>query len=196
MNGMPNGKRIQIRLKRLSDARDDYAWQTDAELAELDAAAPLQMSYQQYLSEYSFDLCYPTSNRREFSVETSDGLHIGNCVYYNINLAERKAELGVMIGNRSYWNKGYGVEIIKAILNYIFTRTNLERVYLTTLEWNLRAQKCFKKCGFEECGQLTREGRDFLLMAIHRESWEKLWIQPDQAAVPAAVKQEIPQTSL
>ncbi len=169
-----NNTRIKLRLKRISDAREDYAWQTDPELAKLDAAEPLDMSYHQYLSEYTFDLSYPSSSRHEFSIDTIAGEHIGNCVYYNVNYVESKTELGIMIGNREYWNKGYGVEAINLLLDYIFNRTRLEKVYLTTLTWNLRAQRCFRKCGFKECGQLVRDDHEFLLMAVNRNEWAKL----------------------
>jgi RimJ/RimL family protein N-acetyltransferase len=158
----------------MSDARDDFTWQTDPELARLDAAEPLTMSYPQFLSEYTFDLCYPSSSRHEFGVETLDGQHIGNCVYYNLNQIESKTELGIMIGNRDYWNKGYGTETVNLLMDYIFRRTNLERVYLTTLDWNQRAQKCFKKCGFQETGRLVRDEHNFIMMAIHRVEWQKL----------------------
>jgi RimJ/RimL family protein N-acetyltransferase len=171
---MNNDKRIKIRYKRLSDAKEDYAWQTDPELARLDATTALEMSYPHYLSEYTFELCYPSPNRHEFGIETLDGKHIGNCVYYNVNQSEGKAELGIMIGNRDYWSQGYGYEVINALLGYIFKNTKLDRIYLTTLTWNIRAQKCFKKCGFIECGEVNREGYTFLMMAIHREEFEKL----------------------
>lgn len=158
----------------MSDAREDYAWQTDPELAQLDAALALKMTYQQYLSEYTFELCYPSSNRFEFAIETLSGEHIGNCVYYNVNYTEGKAELGIMIGNRRYWNNGFGVEAIDSLLDHIFKRTRLERIYLTTLTWNIRAQKCFKKCGFNLCGEIERDGSTFLLMVISRLEWETL----------------------
>ncbi|MBN1189282.1 MAG: GNAT family N-acetyltransferase [Dehalococcoidales bacterium] len=158
----------------MTDARDDYAWQTDPELVKLDAASVLDMSYQQYMAEFHFELCYPLTSRHEFSVDTLDGEHIGNCVYYNVNQVESKAELGIMIGNRKYWNKGYGVEVVNALLDFIFDKTHLERIYLTTLDWNIRAQKCFAKCGFREYGHITRGEHNFLLMAIHRHEWLKL----------------------
>jgi RimJ/RimL family protein N-acetyltransferase len=79
-----------------------------------------------------------------------------------------------MIGDREYWNKGYGVEAINALLDIIFNRTSLERVYLNTLNWNTRAQKCFKKCGFVESSKVERDGSVFLLMLIHRHEWEDL----------------------
>ena len=47
---MNTSKRIKIRHKILSDAKEDYAWQTDPELAKLDAATTLDMAYPQYLS--------------------------------------------------------------------------------------------------------------------------------------------------
>ncbi len=178
---MNNGNRIRIRPKRMSDAREDYTWQTDPELARLDAALTLNISYQQFLSEYTFELCYPSSNRHEFAIETLSGEHIGNCVYYNINLVERKAELGIMIGNRRYWNNGYGVEAIESLLDHIFKRTKLERIYLTTLSWNIRAQKCFKKCGFNQSGVIERDGSSFILMVIHRHEWEAIHAQSTSA---------------
>jgi RimJ/RimL family protein N-acetyltransferase len=166
-------KRIQLRGKKLSDAREDYEWQTDPELCRLDAADMLTMSYRDYVAEYTFEMCYPTSNRHEFSVETLDGLHIGNCVYYNVNQAESKAEVGIMIGNRDYWNQGYGTEIVNTLLDHVFGKMVLKRVCLTTLVWNMRAHKCFKKCGFAEYGELTRDGYQFVVMIIDRSEWEK-----------------------
>lgn len=166
-------KRIKLRQKKLSDAKEDFSWQTDPELSRLDAAVTLTMSYQQYLAEYTFELCYPSSNRHEFAIETLNGDHVGNCVYYNVDTYEKKAEIGIMIGNRSYWDRGYGVEAVNTLLDHIFTRTSLERVYLTTLEWNIRAQKCFTKCGFLGCGQVSRDGSTFLLMVIQRGDWEE-----------------------
>jgi RimJ/RimL family protein N-acetyltransferase len=171
---MPIEKRITIRLKKISDALDDYAWQTDPELVELDAAIVLNISYKQYLSEYTFELCYPSSNRHEFGIDTLDGKHIGNCVYYNVNPSESKSEIGIMIGDRDYWNKGYGSEAINALVDRVFNRTPIQKVYLTTLNWNIRAQKCFKKCGFYETGQIERDGSIFLLMSLRRGEWEAL----------------------
>jgi RimJ/RimL family protein N-acetyltransferase len=167
------GKRIKIRGKKLSDAKEDYAWQTDPELAKLDAATPLEMTYQKYISEYTFELCYPSTSRCEFAVENLKGEHFANCVYYNINPSESQAEIGIMIGNRDYWNQGYGSEIIQLLLDYVINTAKLNRIYLTTLAWNIRAQKCFKKCGFKEIGMIERDHRSFVLMSINREGWAK-----------------------
>jgi [ribosomal protein S5]-alanine N-acetyltransferase len=177
---MITNSRITLRKKRLSDAREDYAWQIDPELVRLDAAVVLDMTYQQYLAEYTFELCYPLSSRHEFGIDTLDGEHIGNCVYYNVDQAEGKAEVGIMIGNRQYWNQGYGMEAINALLDLVFTRTRLEKVYLTTLDWNARAQRCFQKCGFKDGGHVTRGEHKFLMMSLRREEWAQITSRAEQ----------------
>ena len=58
-----------------------------------------------------------------------------------------------------------------AALIPVFNTTGLERIYLKTLNWNQRAQKCFRKCGFAKYGELTRGGYDFFLMEIRRSEW-------------------------
>jgi len=165
---MISSNRIVLREKRLSDAWDDYAWETDPELAELDAAPVLVIVFSRYLPDYASELrsIFPTSQR--FSVDTLDKKHIGNCSCYNINETRGEAELGIMIGNRDYWNKGYGTDIVTALVNHIFRQTKLKRIHLKTLESNIRAQKCFQKCGFATCGHNIRDGYSFVLMEINR----------------------------
>lgn len=163
---------IILRDKKVEDAWDDYAWETDPELARLDAAPVLMMPYSQYLSDYTEEILHPWRNNRQFAIETPDGRHIGNCSYYNIDKYRGEAELGIMIGNRDYWDKGYGVEVITALVDHIFNWTNLDRIHLKTLDWNERAQKCFKKSGFIPCGQMERSGYKFVLMEVHRRQWE------------------------
>lgn len=167
------GKRIRLREKSLADARNDYAWHKDAELARLDAAPPVTVSFPQYLLEYTNELRYPTPARQVFAIETLDGKHVGNCTYYDINETRGEAELGILIGNRDYWNNGYGADAVTTLVNHIFRTTNLKRIYLKTLNWNRRAQRCFEKCDFVPCGYLNRDGYDFLLMELYRKQWEE-----------------------
>jgi len=165
--------RVRIRPKRLEDARNDYQWSTDPELSDLDAVAPLTISFEAFLKEYRDQLRFPSPARRTFAVETLDGVHIGNCVYYNIDERGRQAEVGIMIGSREYWDKGYGTEAMCALVDQMFTRHNFKRLYLKTLEKNLRAQKSFQKCGFTPYGHMNREGYRFLLMELTRTRWQE-----------------------
>lgn len=172
-NSMISGSKVRLRNKKLADAQNDYIWQTDSELARLDAAPLLTMAFSQYLSEYASALRCPSSVKHQFAIETLEGKHVGNCTYYGINKTKKEAELGIMIGNCNNWDKGYGVDAVTTLVNHIFCQTGLERVYLKTLTWNKRAQRCFEKCGFIPCGHLGEDGYSFVLMELHREQWEK-----------------------
>jgi len=167
------GSKITLREKRLADARDDYAWETDPELAQLDAAPILDIAFSRFSSDYANQLRHspPTSHR--FAVDTLDDKHIGNCSYHNISETNGEAELGIMIGNRDYWNKGYGTDVVSTLVNYVFRQTNLNRIYLKTLKSNTRAQKCFQKCGFTPYDHLVKDGFSFVLMEICRDQWQE-----------------------
>ncbi|MFC2000979.1 GNAT family N-acetyltransferase [Chloroflexota bacterium] len=165
------GEKVRLREKGLSDARNDYTWQADPELARLDATQLLTTSFPKYLLDYTDQLRHSSPSRHLFAIETLDGKHIGNCTCYDINEAMSEVELGIMIGDRNCWDKGYGTDAVMVIVNYIFLQTNLRRIYLKTLDWNLRAQRCFQKCGFIPCGHLSRNGYDFVRMELHRKQW-------------------------
>lgn len=167
------GNKVRLRDKRLSDARNDYKWQTNPELARLDAMPLLTTSFPKYLLDYTTALRYPTPTRHTFAIETFDGKHIGNCVYYNINATEDEAELGIMIGDGDCQDKGYGTDAVATLVNHIFRQTNLKRLHLKTLDWNQRAQKCFQRCGFTPYGHRARDGYSFVLMELHRKQWEE-----------------------
>jgi len=179
---MINGRKIKLRDKRLEDTLDDYTWQTDPELARLDAIPRLIITYSQYLSIYASELRYASSTRHRFAIDTLDGNHVGNCAYYGINEAKGEAELGIMIGNRDYWDKGIGADAVTTLVNYVFQQTKLTRIYLKTLDSNSRAQKCFQKCGFTPYGRLVRDGFSFVLMEIHRRQWEEQCKSPKSEA--------------
>lgn len=164
--------KVNLRPKRLQDAANDYSWRQDAELCRLDAAIPISCSFEEFLENYTEELYRPSKSYR-FAIETPEGKHIGNCSYFNIDETKKEAEMGIMIGDRAYWNHGYGVDAILATLNHIFSQTDLKRVYLKTLSWNIRAHKCFQKCGFVPCGQITHGDYTFILMETHRPNKRK-----------------------
>ncbi len=167
------GEKVVIREKRIEDVADDYAWRTDEELSRLDATHPLRMSFAEFARFSRDEIIYDSSASRRLAIDTLDGLHIGNCMYYDVNLKRGEAELGIMIGDRGYWDNGYGTDSVEALLGHIFTTTPLGRVYLHTLEWNVRARRAFAKSGFSEVKKVRRSGMDFLQMDVRCEDWER-----------------------
>lgn len=170
---MINGSKVIVCHKSLADAPDDYAWQTDTELTYLTATQPLTTSFPDYLLHYASQLRNRQSVKHQFAIKTRDGNHIGNCAYYGINDNKDEVEIGIMIGNRNYWDKGYGSNAVNALISYIFLNTNLKRIYLKTLDSNKRAQQCFSKCGFTQYGRLVKDGHSFILMELYRSQWYK-----------------------
>ena len=78
---------------------------------------------------------------------------IGTVGLHNIDYINRTATLGIFIGNKNYWSKGYGTEAIKLILDFGFNYLNLNNIHLDLMEFNQRALKCYEKCGFKEIGR-------------------------------------------
>ena len=171
------GDLVVLREKRLGDAPDDYGWRTDTELARFDAARPLAATYQDYLALFRDELLYPSPYRRSLAIENSDGRHIGNVMYYNIDAIRREAEIGITIGERDYWGQGYGRDAVRTLVRHILRSTGFRRIYLKTLDWNTRAQKCFEGAGFRICGRSRRGGNSFVVME-YMSAWLDLEDRP------------------
>jgi RimJ/RimL family protein N-acetyltransferase len=169
---MMTGKLVQLRPKIAEDVELDYAWQTDAELARLDACPKLPMSFPEYAREYTLALSRGAVRRQMYAVETTSGKHIGNCVYHENATGGDITEIGIMIGDRDYWNRGYGMDAVRTLVDHIFTTTGYQRIVLKTLTWNERAQKCFAHCGFTEYARDVLEGYDFVFMELARRVWQ------------------------
>ncbi len=166
------GARVALREKTVRDAWNEFLWRTDPELSHLDAAPPLTMDYDEFLRLYKEQLRFPLAWAKPLSVDTLDGAYIGNCMYYDVDIVQKSAEVGVLIGDRRYWNGGYGFDVVVTLVDYIFRTTGLNRLYLHTLRWNKRALRCFEKSGFRSVRMVRREGRRFVYMELLREDWE------------------------
>jgi RimJ/RimL family protein N-acetyltransferase len=176
--GKRQGKRLQgqkviLRDKRYTDAANDYAWGADSELMYLDAAEPFQITFAEFSAAYIDEINHQNKRHRRFAIETLDGKHIGNCTYYNIDSSRKEVELGIMIGDREYWGKGYGSDAVVTLVHHIFHDVGMQRICLHTLEWNVRAQRCFEKCGFVPCGRIVKRGYRFAMMELFRD-----WLKP------------------
>ncbi len=167
------GEKVVLREKRIEDAAEDFVWRTDEELSRLDATRPLSMSYGEFVRYSREELEYPSARSMRFAIDTHDGKHIGNCMFYDLDRRSGEAELGIMIGDRDYWGKGYGTDAVDTLLYYMFARVALNRVYLHTLDWNVRAQRSFAKAGFHVVRSVRRSGMDFIQMEVRRDEWEQ-----------------------
>ena len=96
---------------------------------------------------------------------------IGNLAFNEIDWRNRAAEFGIMIGDKKYWNRGYGTEAVLLLVNHGFNTLNLNRIFLRVFENNPRAIRAYEKAGFVHEGRLRqaefRDGKyiDVLMMS-------------------------------
>ncbi len=167
------GEKVRVREKRVEDIRNEYMWRVDPELSRLDATRPMTMSYEDFFRYSKEEMQFPNYRSKRLAVETLEGVHIGNIMYYDLNMQNSQAELGIMIGDKGYWSSGYGTDTVNTLVRHLFTILELDRVYLHTLSWNYRAQASFAKSGFKLVRNVKRGGQDFILMEVLRSDWEE-----------------------
>ena len=105
------------------------------------------------------------------------GRTIGDVRLIEIDTAHGRAELGIAIGEKDCWGRGYGTDAIRRVLRHAFGELGLRRVWLITDADNARGIRCYKKCGFVWEGVLRghrlRYGRplDMIAMGVLREEF-------------------------
>jgi RimJ/RimL family protein N-acetyltransferase len=161
------GDEVSLRPRTLDDCADEYAWRTDGELCRLDASTPLPMTLDEFRNRYSAELEFPGLTYT-LAIDTRQSIHIGVVSLFNLDFMQGSAEVGIMIGEKATWDRGYGTDALKSLLDFAFEVSSLNSVSLRTLDWNLRAQRCFEKCGFSRYGALRRGEYSFVLMRTRR----------------------------
>lgn len=116
-------------------------------------------------------------------VRLEDDVAIGTISLDFICNINRRATLGIFIGDKSGRNKGYGTQAIRLMLDYGFNYLNLNNIKLDVLEFNQRALACYKKCGFKEYGRRRKanfvNGKyyDIIEMDILSEEFKESFIK-------------------
>jgi ribosomal-protein-alanine N-acetyltransferase len=81
---------------------------------------------------------------------------VGVSGLHDIHWLSRQAEFRIMIGDKSAWGRGYGVETAQLLVRYAFEKLNLNRVSLGVNSEDKRAIRCYEKVGFTDEG-ISRE---------------------------------------
>lgn len=114
-----------------------------------------------------------------FAIETlAGGQYIGGCGINELAWKSRVAEIGIFIGDKDYWGKGYGTDAMEALTRFCFEQLNMHKVRLRVHAFNERARHCYEKCGFQVEGVLREEifsrgqYHDDIAMGLLRDEWE------------------------
>ena len=102
-----------------------------------------------------------SANEKTFAIETlADRRFIGALGLHGIDWINRHSALGIMIGDKQYWGRGYGTDAMQVLMRLAFDKLNLHRLWLHVYDFNARAIASYERCGFRREGVL-REQRFF-----------------------------------
>ncbi len=167
----PTGPRV--RLQPLAEL-DGRAWRRiaqhfrDPEIAFLNGTPPNRMPV--WLLKRVLKADARRVDRATYGILDEAGDYIGTIELYDIR--PDRATLGIIIGERSHWSRGYGPEAIEALLDVAFEERGLQVVQLHTFADNPRAQAAFKKVGFSEVRRApVAGGRVDVQMTLPRHVW-------------------------
>ena len=172
---MLKGKRVRLRALEREDVERCHRWLNDEVVTKyLGWRDPLSMvEEERWFEEQSSD-----KSRLVLAIEV-EGNHIGNIGLHDIDFRNGKATIGIIIGEKGEWGKGYGSEAMCVLLRYAFEDLRLHRVGSFVLVENMRSIRCLEKSGFVREGMrrgvIFRFGRhlDAILFGILRDEFRK-----------------------
>ncbi|HEY9089197.1 MAG TPA: GNAT family protein [Anaerolineaceae bacterium] len=173
------GSRIRLRAIERSEIPMLTGWFNDPEIRQY---IPLYWTMSQADEERWFDQMLqrpPELHPMMIDALTPEGWQpIGDCGFNEVSWVNRSGEIGIVIGDRRYWGKGYGSDAVRMLLRYGFTALNLNRIELEVYQNNPRAIRSYEKVGFVHEGRKRQAMfksnvyQDVLIMAVLRSEWE------------------------
>jgi [ribosomal protein S5]-alanine N-acetyltransferase len=172
------GKRIELRRPVLADAPRVFAWERDDVVWRYDPHRPFSNSMAEFLPLFERSYVHGSGRQFWFIIEDERHLPIGTITYFNMDFRIGHAEMGLGIGERSRWGKGYGTEAIQTMVQYLFTLPGLRRVYAETAVANHPSRRAFTRAGFAEVGEIfdpRSSGEAWVLLEIwkHRKEFSR-----------------------
>ncbi len=159
----------RIRRIRHEDVAALMAWDNDPDLFEL-TGKKFQHGedYGNWWSELVHDRA-----RIMFGIVNDGGALIGDVELIQIVWRAREAEIRISIGDKAFWNRGYGTQALGEAIAAAFHFLSLERLYLRVRVDNIRAIRSYEKVGFRPVARLAATGRlhgytDLNLMEVTR----------------------------
>lgn len=182
------GKRVRLRAVEREDVGRFHEWVNDPEVTRgLALYLPMSMTDEE---SWFNALASRDEKTKPLAIEIRKGKSwklIGDCGVFDFDSVNRSAELGILIGDKSEWNKGYGSETMTLLLRHCFETLNLNRAFLKVYTENIRAVRSYEKAGFVLEGRLReavyKSGKydDVLIMSVLRSEWaSRLPSRPSQ----------------
>lgn len=170
------GEKCYLSPMNIDDAEQFAAWLNDLEVSEYLSASSNAVtveSQKKELEERAEDHVYEI-------VDVENDKAIGMIAFSRIDHRNGSGKVGMFIGDKAYWGKGYGREALRLLLGFAFNYLNLNSVLLTVREDNVRPIACYEAVGFRPAGRyrqsIMRNGRyyDEVVLDILAEEFRSL----------------------
>src|SRR5438270_11200267 len=151
------GKLVRLRAYEKSDLDNVMLWVNDEEVTRFlgpHLAHPVSRTAEERFLEAAASV---SPNDKVFAIETLAGEYIGGIDIRGIDWIERRGEVGIVIGVKQFWGKGYGEDSMRVLMRLAFEKLGLNRLSLRVLDFNQRAIACYEKCGFKREGVLRED---------------------------------------
>lgn len=150
------GTGIFLRPVRVSDARREYVrWLNDKEVNQFLESRFFRHTFLN-LRAYIKKTLKDKDTVFLVIVRSADNKHIGNIKLGPINWHHKFGEVGIMIGDKASWGKGYATEAITLVEQYATKVLRLHKLTAGVYEENIGSYRAFTKCGFLEEGRLAK----------------------------------------
>jgi len=174
---MYTGEKVRFRAYRKEDLEQAQIYVNDPETKSL-LHPGIPYLYTLEDEQKWFETNSATNELYNFAIETiSDHKYIGGCGINKIDWKNSVATVGIFIGDKGYWGKGYGTDAMNVLVRFIFEQMNINRIQLFVFSFNPRAIKSYEKVGFQVEGQLRNaiyrngEYHDEVVMGILKEEY-------------------------
>jgi len=145
---------VTLRPLEFADIDTLYAWDSDTELEMLAGWGP-KRSREAYRQRYERRITEPEDDLYMFGIEVEERL-IGYVQLAMIEPYERRAMVGIVIGDKQMWGRGIGSTALRILLDYAFTVRGLDRIYAETYSFNIPSQRLLERVGFQREGILRQ----------------------------------------
>jgi RimJ/RimL family protein N-acetyltransferase len=150
--------KVSLRELSIEDVEDRYNWCLDKDVTK---HLNMPNKYPPFTKEETknwIEMCIKKTNGYEQkAIIGHDGVHIGWVDLKNIDKLNKHAELGIAIGKKDYWGKGYGLAAMKEMLDYGFNKLDLNKIWLRVEIDNIAAIKSYQRIGYVEEGILRQD---------------------------------------
>lgn len=170
--------RIYLRALELDDYKISVKWRNDDNITNLLGGSKWFVSMETE-KQWVQNAIMQNKDIRLAICTVDKDIYIGNIYLTGIDYLNRKAQTQILIGNREYWNNGYGTEAMRLLLEYAFNYKNLRRLEAVVLEDNIGSRKMHEKLGYKKEGILRQsvykngQYKNQILFALLKTEYEK-----------------------